>query len=111
MKANRMLAAAVALAAAVNPVSVPVSAADYSPVSASFADSYGDVVSGADYTIMVRLSGKYVTASQSGNVEQQSRRGGDSQIWHIESVGGDKCRIVSASDHSMAMTVDRKSVV
>ena len=106
MKANRMLAAVVALAAAVNPVSVPVSAADYSPVSASFADSYGDVVSGADYTIMVRLSGKYVTASQSGNVEQQSRRGGDSQIWHIESVGGDKCRIVSASDHSMAMTVE-----
>lgn len=106
MEVHKPTAAAAALALALQAAPVNVSAAGYDPVSASYADSFGEVLSGADYTIMVRLSGKYITASQSGNVEQQSKRDDTSQLWHIESVGGDMCRIVSASDHSMAMTVE-----
>ena len=75
-------------------------------VTADFADSYGEVISGADYTIMVRLSGKYITAASDGNVQQWEKKGDSSQIWHIESAGNGKCCILSGSDRRMALTVE-----
>ena len=75
-------------------------------VTADFADSYGEVISGADYTIMVRLSGKYITASSDGNVRQWEKTGDSSQIWHIESVGNGKCCILSGSDRRMSLTIE-----
>ncbi|WP_294410658.1 family 43 glycosylhydrolase [uncultured Ruminococcus sp.] len=99
---KRLLAAASAAALAF--AACPVSA--QAAVTADFADEYGEVISGADYTIMVRLSGKYVTAANDGNVHQWEKLGDESQIWHIESVGGGKCCILSGKDRSLALTVE-----
>ena len=76
-----------------------------SPVKAVYADSFGDVVSGAEYTIMVRLSGKYVTAASDGNVHQWEKLDGTSQHWKIISNRDGTCSIFSAEDNSLAMTV------
>ena len=75
-------------------------------VNADFSDEYGEVISGADYTIMVRLSGKYITAASDGNVQQWERKGDSTQIWHIENAGNGKCCILSAADRRMALTVE-----
>jgi GH43 family beta-xylosidase len=75
-------------------------------ITADFADEYGEVISGADYTIMVRLSGKYISAANDGNVHQWEKLGDDSQVWHIESAGDGKCCILSGKDRSLALTVE-----
>ena len=90
------------------PVSLPVNAinADGSEmVSAVYADTFGDVVCGTEYTIMVRLSGKYVTASGDGNVHQWEKLDDKSQQWKIVSAGDGLCSILSAKDSSKALTV------
>jgi len=94
------------LLAAVAPIPASARTADSSELlSAVYADTYGDVVSGADYTIMVRLSGKFVTAASDGNVCQWEKTGDKSQQWRIVSAGDGKCNILSAQDSSRAMTV------
>ena len=75
------------------------------PLSAAYADSFGDVISGTDYTIMVRLSGKFITAANDGNVCQWEKKSDNSQQWKIVSAGDGKCSILSAQDNSRAMTV------
>ena len=97
-----LLAAAGAAALAMTACPVTAQAA----VTADFADEYGEVISGADYTIMVRLSGKYITAASDGNVHQWEKLGDDSQVWHIESAGDGKCCILSGKDRSLALTVE-----
>ena len=99
---KRLLAAASAAALAFAACPVTAQAA----VTADFADEYGEVISGADYTIMVRLSGKYVTAANDGNVHQWEKLGDDSQVWHIESAGNGKCCILSGKDRKLALTVE-----
>ena len=99
---KRLLAAASAAALAFAACPVTAQAA----VTADFADEYGEVISGADYTIMVRLSGKYVTAANDGNVHQWEKLGDDSQVWHIESAGNGKCCILSGKDRTLALTVE-----
>ncbi len=101
-KIKRLFAAAGAAALAFTACPVTARAA----VTADYADSYGEVISGADYTIMVRLSGKYITAANDGNVHQWEKLGDDSQIWHIESAGNGKCCILSGRDRSLALTVE-----
>ncbi|MBQ6170313.1 MAG: family 43 glycosylhydrolase [Ruminococcus sp.] len=100
---KRVLAAAstAALVAAACP---PVQS--FAVVSADYADSFGEVISGGDYTIMVRLSGKYITAASDGNVQQWEKLGDNSQVWHIESAGDGKCCIFSGADRRMALTVE-----
>mgnify|MGYP002626830679 FL=1 len=100
---KRVLAAAstAALVAAACP---PVQS--FAAVSADYADSFGEVISGGDYTIMVRLSGKYITAASDGNVHQWEKLGDNSQVWHIESAGNGKCCILSGNDRSLALTVE-----
>ena len=102
--------AALAVCAGVAALSAPMPASARSsdssqPLSAVYADGFGDVVSGTDYTIMVRLSGKYVTAASDGNVHQWEKTGDRSQEWRIVSAGGGKCNILSAADNSRALTV------
>ena len=106
MDVHKKIAAAAAFAVALQTVPMTVSAEGLSPVKAQFADSYGEIISGTDYTIMVRLSGKFITAASDGNVQQWGATGGDEQKWRIESAGEGLCRIVTASDHNMAMTVE-----
>ncbi|MBQ6251850.1 family 43 glycosylhydrolase [Ruminococcus sp.] len=100
---KRVLAAAstAALVAAACP---PVQS--FAVVSVDYADSFGEVISGGDYTIMVRLSGKYITAASDGNVHQWEKLGDNSQVWHIESAGDGKCCIFSGADRRMALTVE-----
>ncbi|WP_024859926.1 family 43 glycosylhydrolase [Ruminococcus flavefaciens] len=99
---KRLLAAAGAAALAMTACPVTAQAA----VTADFADEYGEVISGADYTIMVRLSGKYITAASDGNVHQWEKLGDSSQVWRIESAGEGKCCILSGKDRSLALTVE-----
>ena len=95
------------LAAASFPAAVTADSAGKTdaPLSAVCADSYGEVVSGCEYTIMVRLSGKYLTAAQDGNVCQWESKEDSTQQWRIVSAGDGKCNILSAEDSSLAMTV------
>ena len=65
-KLKRLFAAAGAAALAFTACPVTARAA----VAADYADEYGEIISGADYTIMVRLSGKYITAANDGNIHQ-----------------------------------------
>ena len=106
MDVHKKIAAVSALALALQCAPVTVSAAEQKPVETGYADSFGDVISGADYTIMVRLSGKFITAAGDGNVQQWSRTDGDEQKWHIESAGKGLCKIVSASDRTKSLTVE-----
>ena len=71
-----------------------------------YADSFGDVLSGAEYTIMVRLSGKLITADNTGNVIQWEDKGDNSQRWKIVSCRNGMCSIHPASDTSLALTVE-----
>ena len=48
-------------------------------VKADYADALEKIVSGAEYTIMVRLSGKFITAASDGNVQQWEAKGDSSQ--------------------------------
>ncbi|MBQ8922489.1 MAG: family 43 glycosylhydrolase [Oscillospiraceae bacterium] len=82
---------------------VPASAQQ---IRADFADQQNQILSGADYTIMVRLSGKYLTASQDGNVMQWEQSGSAAQRWRIEEQGGGYCAIFSAEQDGLAMTVE-----
>ncbi len=104
-KMTALLISAAVIAQALPAVSTVTAAGEPPVVSAVYADSEGDVVSGAEYTIMVRLSGKYVTAASDGNVHQWEKLDGDSQKWKIISIGNGMCCILSAADDSMAMTV------
>lgn len=107
MRSFKFLASAIALAMLMPKTALSAAAVDEGPaVCRDHADSYGDVISGADYTIMVRLSGKYITARPDGNVEQWESTYGDSQVWHIRSVGNGMCAILSGEDNSRALTVD-----
>ena len=101
-KLKRLFAAAGAAVLAFTACPVTARAA----VAADYADEYGEIISGADYTIMVRLSGKYITAANDGNVHQWEKLGDDSQVWHIESAGNGKCCILSGRDRSLALTVE-----
>ena len=68
-------------------------------------DEKAEVFSGASYTIMSRLSGKFMTAGEDGNVLQWEKQAGDAQTWQIFSAGEGLCCILNA-DRSLAMTVE-----
>lgn len=108
MKAKHLLQAVSAMllaAAAVTAVpAVQASAAE--PVSAPYVNKAAGIVSGADYTIVVRLSGKFVTASEDGNVQQWEATGKASQNWRIIDAGGGYCAFLSSEDPSKAITVE-----
>lgn len=107
MKMRKIIAFASVLSVMLSPnIAVTHAYGGDTAVSWDFADSYGDVISGADYTIMVRLSGKYITACSDGNVEQWGRTDGNSQIWRIVKKGNDSCAIFSVADPDKALTVD-----
>ena len=73
------------------------------PVGAAFADTKKDVPSGASYTIMSRLSGKFMTAGEDGNVLQWEQQEGDSQTWQIFSIGKGMCKILSADGRALTV--------
>ena len=71
------------------------------PASASRTEVY----SGAEYTVMSRLSGKFMTADTTGNVMQWERQDGDSQVWQFVAAGEGMYRILPAGSPGMALTV------
>lgn len=99
---------AIALSALLLVQAVPISAAESSgqPVGCVYADRTERIVSGATYTMMVRLSGKYVTATADNNVHQWETIEDKTQQWAIYSVGDGYCKILSAADRSLALTVE-----
>lgn len=111
---SKLTAAAASALLAVQPFMLSsisdAASADIPSFTAQYADSFGDVICGANYTIMVRLNGKFITAESSGNVCQWEDLGGDSsQKWKIISAGNGMCAILSASDNSLALTVENGS--
>ena len=64
------------------------------------------VISGAEYTIMPRLNGKFVTAAEDGNVHQWEALGDASQHWKIVAEADGWCAIFSSADPSLALTVE-----
>ena len=92
-----------AAAAAAFP-NVQASAAE--PVSAPYVNKSAGIVSGAEYTIMVRLSGKYITAAADGNVQQWESLGNASQNWKIIDAGDGYCAFLSAENPDQAITVE-----
>ena len=80
----------------------PVSAAG---IVMQYADAEERVLSGAVYTIRVRLSGKMLTASE-GNVQQWEDRADASQRWKIVRAADGTCALFSAESPALAMTVD-----
>lgn len=75
-------------------------------VNASYADAAKKIPFGTDYNIMVRLSGKLITASANGNIEQWESRGDTSQAWRIVDAGGGFVAFLSAADLTQAITVE-----
>lgn len=63
------------------------------------------ILSGAEYTIRVRLSGKMLTAD-ADNVQQWEDKADASQRWRIVKTDGGACAIFSAQSPALAMTVD-----
>lgn len=76
------------------------------PVSCVYADESKKIVSNALYTISPRLSGKFVTAAADNNVHQWEALGDSSQKWRIVSTDDGYCRILSANEPHLAMTVE-----
>ena len=67
------------------------------------------ILSGAEYNIVNKLSGKLVTAGSDGNVMQSASAEGTAQSWLIISSGNGYYRLVPGSDRSMALTVEDTS--
>ena len=108
MKKQRLISAVTAAAMLLPSMLLPtpVSAANaVQPVSVPYADSVGRVPGGTEYTIMVRLSGKYLTADD-GNVIQWEGKSDSSQTWRILAEADGYCAICSAENPALAMTVD-----
>lgn len=87
---------------------LPAPAADAADaaVCASYADAAKKIAFGTDYTVMVRLSGKFITAADDGNVIQWEARSDGSQNWHIIDAGGGYVAFLAGADHTKAITVE-----
>ncbi|MBP0966119.1 MAG: family 43 glycosylhydrolase, partial [Oscillospiraceae bacterium] len=105
MKKRTLISALLLAAGTALLVPFPASAAAPS-VCAKYADSAKKIAFGTDYTIMVRLSGKFITAAATGNIEQWAARSDDSQNWYITDAGGGFVAFRSAADHTKAITVE-----
>lgn len=96
----------VLLAASAAAMLPAVHASAANPVTAPYVNKAAGIVSGADYTIMVRLSGKYITAATDGNIQQWESKGDTSQSWKIIDAGGGYCAFLSSADPTLAITVE-----
>jgi hypothetical protein len=66
--------------------------------------AYSEIVSGKDYMIMSQLSGKYITVTNNGKIQQwEKQTSGNSQVWRFESAGNGKFAILSGNN---ALTVE-----
>ena len=102
--------AAFAFLTAASGMKLPALSVSYEPPphesSIYYADDFGEIISGAEYSIMVRLSGKLVTSGEDGNVIQWEDTGSVSQKWRISGNGDGTCRIVSSTGSALALTVE-----
>ena len=81
-------------------------AAGQPAVTLSCADTAGRVLSGAEYTFMVRLSGKYITADTDGNLIQWEGRGDASQRFTVQAEQDGYCSVHPAGTPGKAWTVE-----
>ena len=98
--------AALTAAALLSAAAVPFMQAEAAQgVTTPYACPAAKIISGAEYQIMVRLSGKYITAA-GGNIEQWGKKDDTSQNWKIIDAGGGTCAFLSADHPDMAITVE-----
>lgn len=88
------------------PAPADAAAAGQQPVTLQSADAAGKVLSGAEYTFMVRLSGKYITADTDGNLIQWEQRADASQHFIIRAEADGCCAVLSAAHPDLAWTVE-----
>ena len=111
MKQKRLCSWLTALVTAVlTAASAPLAAQNASAaapaVSLECADTAGRVISGAEYSFMVRLSGKYITADSSGNLMLWEKRDDASQRFVVRAEAGGYCSVHPADDPAKAWTVE-----
>ncbi len=88
----------------------PAQAADIpTKLSCPIVCSQPEILANTTYSIMVRLSGKYLTATDSNSLIQWADNGQSNQQWFIQDAGDGFCKICMASDHNMVWTVDNGS--
>lgn len=80
-------------------------AAVSAPVSIPNACGFENIPCGTVYSVMVRLSGKYITQSSNGGLMQAAENGNQSQQWLIQDAGSGFCKFCLASDPSLVWTV------
>lgn len=111
MKFGKTASLLTALVMTVLPAAVPPpagsSAAAAAPaVSVRCADTAGRVLSGTEYTFMVRLSGKFITADTDGNLIQWEQRNDASQHFTVQAEAGGYCSVHPAGAPGQAWTVE-----
>ena len=107
---KKAFAVVVSVATVIGGSSLTVDSAEYIHDTADnvslFADEYDEIISGCDYTIMVRLSGKMITAASDGNVIQWGKTGEDTQNWQITYNNDGTYSIISCADRTKSLTVE-----
>lgn len=105
-KTAAFLAGAAVLLQASSALPFQAMAASSDPVKCVYADSSGEIISGAVYNISSYLSEKYLTAQNDGSVQQWEASANSTQDWKIINTGGGYCKIVRSDDPSIALTVE-----
>ena len=82
-----------------------VKAADSATVSIPTACGFEELPCDTVYSVMVRLSGKYITQTSDGGLMQYADTKGENQQWLIRDAGNGFCKFCLASNPSMVWTV------
>jgi len=106
LKKIAIITASVLLSGQFSLINTQASQYSQKTVHIPYADTSKDIISGAEYTIMVRLSGKYITAQSNGNVCQWENLQNASQKWKIFVLESGMCKILSKQNPNLALTVD-----
>lgn len=108
MRKRKILSAAAAIAMLAQSMSLmpTLHAADATLVSAIYASQEASVIGGAVYQISSVLSSKFLTAAEDGNVHQWEALSDSSQSWRIVALADGYCKILSAVNPYMALTVE-----
>lgn len=68
--------------------------------------SQPSILANTVYTVMVRLSGKYITVNDSSRLIQWADNGAETQHWLFRDAGDGYCKICHSSDPTMVWTVE-----
>lgn len=88
------------------PIQATEAAAVTTPVIQKTACNFDEIPCDTVYSVMVRLSGKYITVNSNGALIQYSDTHSDNQQWLIQDAGDGFCKFSLASDPTYVWTVE-----